>query len=291
MPSAIPNRLQLTADDKAAMAEYWRFYEPLAPEISAELRRSLEQLPEWAPIVRAQTPQQIAEGDARSLELQRGALLEDRWAPYLQDVYTQGTTYARLGISFLAWFDVIAMYREAIRRRLVALTHTDLDRANRVSAGMARFLDLAMSHLGEAYLSAKEAIIAEQQQAIRELSTPVLQVFDQLLIVPLVGRIDAGRARQVAERLLAEIRDRRARAVVIDVTGVPEADAAIANHLVLVCDAARLMGARVAITGISSEMARTMVTLGSRLPAVQTHVDLQDGVAELARGLGPSTPS
>lgn len=287
MAETIPTRVKISAEDKAAMAEFWQFYEPRAAEVSAELRRSIEQLPEWTSIVRAQTPAQIAEGETRSLALQRGALLEGKWAPYLQDLYAQGAMYARMGVSFLAWFDVIAMFREAIRRRFVAFASEDLARAQRVADGMMRFLDIALAHLGEAYLSAKESIIHDQQQAIRELSTPVLQVTQQLLIVPLIGRVDANRARQVAETLLAAIRDRRARGVVLDVTGVPEADAAIANHLVLVCDAVRLMGATVAITGISSDMARTLVALGTRLPAVQTHVDLQEGVAELQRVLGP----
>lgn len=291
MADTISTRVKISADDKAAMAAFWRFYEPLAADVSAELRRSLEQLPEWASIVRAQTPAQVADGEARSLSLQRAALLDGNWAPYLQDLYAQGAMYARMGVSFLAWFDVIAMFREAIRRRFVATAVQDPSRAQQVADGMMRFLDIAMAHLGEAYLSAKESIIHEQQQAIRELSTPVLQVTEQLLVVPLIGKVDGARARQLAECLLAAIRDRRARGVVVDVTGVPQADAAIANHLVLVCDAARLMGATVAITGVSSDMARALVALGTRLPAVQTHVDLQEGVAELQRVLAALHPS
>ena len=291
MADTITTRVKISTDDKAAMAAFWRFYEPLAGQVSAELRRSLEQLPEWASIVRAQTPAQVADNEVRSLGLQRSALLDGNWAPYLQDLYAQGAMYARMGVSFLAWFDVIAMFREAIRRRFVALIGQDLTRAQQVADGMMRFLDIAMAHLGEAYLSAKESIIHEQQQAIRELSTPVLQITDQLLIVPLIGKVDGTRARQLAESLLAAIRDRRARGVVLDVTGVPQADAAIANHLVLVCDAARLMGATVAITGVSSDMARALVALGTRLPAVQSHVDLQEGVAELQRLLATMHPS
>ena len=274
------------------MVEFWRFYEPLADEITDELRRSLEQLPEWSRILHAQSPAQQAEQQERSLGLQRRALLEGDWAPYLQDVYAQGAAYARMGVSFLAWFDVIAIYREAIRRRVVSLLMGDNGgRAMRIGDGMTRFLDLVLAHLGEAYLSAKESIIEEQQQAIRELSTPVLQVGDRLLIMPLVGKIDSARARQIAERLLVAIRDRRAQGVVLDVTGVPEADAAIANHLVMVCDAARLMGAAIAITGVSSHMAQTLVGLGTRLPGAQTHADLRDGIAALQGGVGERRPT
>jgi rsbT co-antagonist protein RsbR len=152
-------------------------------------------------------------------------------------------------------------------------------------------IDIAMGHLGEAYLATKEKIIADQQEAIRELSLPVLQVREELLIVPLVGVIDTARARQLIETLLAAIRDKRARGVVVDVTGVPIVDTAIANTLVQVCDAARLMGATVVITGISPEMAQTLVGLGARLPANETLVDLQEGIdfIEMQLGYRPAT--
>jgi rsbT co-antagonist protein RsbR len=93
--------------------------------------------------------------------------------------------------------------------------------------------------------------------------------------------LDSGRARQMIESLLAAIRDRRARGVVIDVTGVPVVDTAVANHLVQAVDSARLMGATVVITGISPDMAQTLVSLGAVLPTAATHVDLQDGIEEI----------
>lgn len=279
--AAIPTRLQLTAEDKGALKEFWKFYEPIAGEVNAELRRSLDALPEWAPIVRAQTPTQIVDGDRRSLELQRRALDGDDWAPYLEDVRAQGATYAKMGVSFLAWYDVIAIFREALRRRYVQIAPKDLDQAIRISDGMSRFFDIAMAHLGEAYLSTKESIITQQQRAIRELSTPVLQVSKRVLVVPIVGSVDHARARQLTERMLVAIRDRRAPGVVLDVTGVPEVDTAIANHLVQTCAAARLMGACVVITGVSAEIATALVTLGALLPDVETHVDLQEGIAQL----------
>lgn len=283
--ATVQTRMRLTAEDKAALAEYWRFFEPIAPEINKELRESIAELPEWSPILRSMTPEQIAERDAKSRELQRTAFVEGNYVPYLTDLREQGMGYAKLGVSFVAWYDIIAIYRELIRRRLLGLAAEDAGRAARVSDGMNRAIDLAMSHLGEAYISAKEQIIAQQQAAIRELSLPVLQLSNQLLVVPLVGVIDTMRARQLIESLLGGIRDRRARGVVIDVTGVPIVDTAVANHLVQACAAARLMGAAVAITGISPEMAQTLVALGAKLPDAATLVDLQEGIDEIERQL------
>lgn len=270
--------MRITAEDKAALAAYWQFFEPISVEVNNELRESLAQLPEWAPIIRGMSPAQAAQQEREGRERQRQALIEGNWAPYLEDLRVQGVTYANMGVSFLAWWDVIAIYRELIRRRLMDLASKDIAKANLVGDGMNRVLDIAMSHLGEAYLLAKEQIIAKQQAAIRELSMPILQVRERLLVIPLVGVIDSDRARQLIESLLVAVRDRRAQGVVIDVTGVPIVDTNVAAHLVQACDAARLMGTLVVITGISPEMAQTLVGLGAKLPAAETLVDLQEGI-------------
>jgi len=268
------------------MADYWRFFEPVADEVNAELRESLLALPEWAPLIRAMSEETMQAQNKTSMERQRQAIVDGNWTPYLEDTRAQGTQYARAGVSFVAWYDIIAIYREAIRRRLVKLAKQDPDQAGRVAEGMNRWIDIAMSHLGEAYLDAKEKIIKHQQEAIRELSVPVLQVREGLLILPLVGMIDSNRARQLIENMLAAIRDHRAKGVVMDVTGVPVVDTAVANHLLQASEAAKLMGATVVITGISSAMAQTLTSLGAALPDARTVVDLQEGIVVIERALG-----
>lgn len=283
--STVSTRVRLTPDDKQAIKAFWEFFEPQAKAVADELRASLLALPEWAPLIRSLSQAQIEAQDEQSRVRQRLAAVDGDWAPYLDDLRQQGLSYARMGVSFVAWYDVIAIYRELIRRRLFELARVDMARGGRVSDGMNRMIDIAMSHLGEAYLAAKEMIITQQQESIRELSIPVLQVRERLLVIPIVGALDAGRARQLIETLLSSVRDRRARGVVIDVTGVPVADTAVANHLVQACDAAKLMGSVVAITGISPEMAQTLVGLGAKLPAAETLVDLQEGIAYIEREL------
>jgi len=283
---AIPTRLRLTASDKAAMAVYWEFYEPIADEIDKELRESLLELPEWAPMIKAVPEAQAAAQAREGRERQKKAIVGGDWAPYLEDVRAQGAQYARAGVSFVAWYDIIAIYREAIRLRLAQLAERVPARATRVSEGLSRLVDIAMSHLGEAYLDAKEQIILQQQDAIRELSVPVLQLRNHLLILPVVGMIDSTRARQLIESMLAAIRDHRAKGVVIDVTGVPVVDTAVANHLMQASEAARLMGAMVVVTGISAAMAQTLVGLGAALPRTTTVVDLQEGLEQVERALG-----
>jgi rsbT co-antagonist protein RsbR len=222
---------------------------------------------------------------ARNHELQRGALRDGDWGPYLEHMRNQGMSYAKMGISFVDWYDLIAIYREAIRGHLLLLSKDDLALATRYSDAVGRAVDIVMANVAEAYIHAKEEIIELQQVAIREQSIPVLQVRAHMLVIPLVGVLDASRARLLIENLLRAIRDRRAHAVVIDVTGVPIVDTNVANHLVQAVEAARLMGATVAITGMSPEIAQTLVALGARLPNAETHIDLQEGIEQIERSL------
>jgi rsbT co-antagonist protein RsbR len=140
--------------------------------------------------------------------------------------------------------------------------------------------------VGVGFVQERERIIRQQQEAIRELSTPVLPVRERLLILPIIGVIDPQRARQLTEQLLAGIRTNRAKVVVMDITGVPAIDSAVANHLVQTVEAARLLGAAIIVTGLSPAIAQTLVTIGMDLGKMTTVGDLQGGIEEAERLLG-----
>ena len=136
------------------------------------------------------------------------------------------------------------------------------------------------------FVEERERVIREQQEAIRELSTPVLQFRERLLILPIIGMLDQQRARQLTEQLLGAIQRQRAKVVVIDITGVATVDVDVANHLVQTVEAARLMGASAIITGVSSKIAQTLVDLGVDLGMMKTVGDLQGGLEEADRMMG-----
>ena len=126
----------------------------------------------------------------------------------------------------------------------------------------------------------------KQQEAIRELSTPVLQIRERLLLLPIIGVIDTHRARLITDSLLRAIRANRAKVVVMDVTGVATIDSKVANHLIQTVTAAGLMGATVIVTGLSSDVAQALVGLGLDLAKLNTVGDLQGGIEEAERLLG-----
>jgi rsbT co-antagonist protein RsbR len=146
------------------------------------------------------------------------------------------------------------------------------------------FFDIAI--MVDVLVSERERTISQQQDAIRELSTPVLQVRDGLLILPIIGTIDSQRAQQLTDGLLRAIRANRARMVVMDITGVAAVDSKVANHLIQTVAAARLMGSTVIITGLSADVAQALVALGVDLGKIATTADLQGGLEEAERMLG-----
>lgn len=141
-----------------------------------------------------------------------------------------------------------------------------------------------------AFIREREKVVLQQQEAIRELSTPVLQVREGVLIMPIIGLIDSLRAKQLTTQLLCAIRANRAKAVVIDITGVPAVDSKVANHLLQTVAAARLMGARVIVTGLSPDVAQALVYIGVDLSRLRTVGDLQEGIEEADRFLGYKVP-
>ena len=137
-----------------------------------------------------------------------------------------------------------------------------------------------------AFSTERERVMRQQQEAIQDLSTPVLRIRDRLLLLPIIGLIDSDRARQVTEQMLSAIREFRARVVVMDITGVAAVDSKVANHLIQTVDAARLLGTTVVVTGVSPAIAQTIVTIGVDLSRIQTVGDLQGGLDLADRLLG-----
>jgi anti-anti-sigma regulatory factor len=131
----------------------------------------------------------------------------------------------------------------------------------------------------------QQEVIEAQQRAIQELSTPIIPVFEGVIVIPLIGSIDTMRARDVTRNLLAGIREHRAKVVILDITGVPIVDSGVAAYLNKTIQAARLKGARTIITGVSDAVAETIVDLGLDWSGIETLSDLRTGLrAAMARG-------
>jgi rsbT co-antagonist protein RsbR len=181
---------------------------------------------------------------------------------------------------------IVLLLRDVLARSLFAKYNDDLDHLNRVLDAYEPAANRIAVTVGVSFVEERDRVIHDQQESIRELSTPVLQLRDRLLILPIIGVLDSSRARQLTEQLLGAIRDNRATVVVIDITGVATIDRTVANHLVQTVEASRLMGASTILTGLSPEIAQTVVDLGVDLSMMQTVGDLQGGIEEAERLAG-----
>jgi rsbT co-antagonist protein RsbR len=178
---------------------------------------------------------------------------------------------------------IVLLLRDVLARSLFVNYQHDAELLNRILDAYEPAANRIAVTVGVSFVEERERVIREQQEAIRDLSTPVLQVREGLLILPIIGMLDSQRARQLTEQLLGAIQSNRAKVVVIDITGVAAIDLGVANHIVQTVEAARLMGAWAIITGLSSKIAQTLVDLGVDLSTMRTVGDLQGGLEEAER--------
>jgi len=197
---------------------------------------------------------------------------------YIDNRLKIGKTHERIGLPVDSYLGMYNFYLRAVGARLFATYKDDPQRAQNTFLSLMKltFLDIGLAI--DTYIDSREQTIGAQQEAIRELSTPVLPFRQGIVMLPMVGLIDSYRASQITEQLLHAIRDTRAKVVVLDITGVPYVDSRVASHLVQTVEAARLMGAKVIISGVSPEIALTMVTIGVELGQIETVGDMQSAI-------------
>lgn len=196
-------------------------------------------------------------------------------------------TFAALGRQQLWMQTIFAPLRVDGAVRFVLMTFRDrsdeMNNQNRVHESEA--LVAAQSETIAALRSAQEHI-REQQDTIRELSTPIIEVWPGVLTLPVVGHIDQRRASEMTERLLESVTRMRARYVILDLTGVLRLDPATAGHLLRILRAVPLLGGQTMITGIHADVAQTVVALGLDLSAVRTVRSLRAALAEIVGQTG-----
>ncbi|MGQ9614122.1 MAG: STAS domain-containing protein [Chloroflexus sp.] len=207
----------------------------------------------------------------------------NEWAPYI------GERRSRMGLSLDDMMIVVSSIREFCWQELTEFGSDRLTIADvrQFEDAISEFNRLLLLGYSQAMLTLQQELrdqaeqIASQQQTIRELSTPILPLYEGILVLPLVGAIDSFRAGQIMERLLTAIAERQSDIVIVDITGVPVIDTAVANYLLQTARAAQLIGAQVILVGIGPEIAQTIVQLGVDLRGIQIGANLQAGI-ELA---------
>ena len=207
-------------------------------------------------------------------------------------------TRARQGYSPRDTGQYIVGLKEALLDVLQTGMTSDYKALYDETVALGRLFDRLVLVAFETFISGREAVILRQTNEIAEVSTPVIQVWDGILALPIIGTLDSARTQLVMENLLQSIVDTGSSLAILDISGVPAVDSLIAQHLIKTVNATRLMGAECVISGIRPEIAQTVVHLGIDLSNIVTKATLASAlkyafsVRQLeVRRTGKTTPS
>ena len=184
----------------------------------------------------------------------------------------------------------VVRYAQKLQYNLIAALEKDsgiiFTQSRSVLLYFAQLFDELIMAIFHTYLGEREKTLKAQEAELRETSTPITEIWDGVLTLPIIGTLDSSRTMLVMEALLNRIAKDHAKAVVMDLTGVKNIDSQVSHHLIQMVRAVQLMGSDAIITGIHPEIARALVSLNIDLTGVTTRASLSDGLKEAFSRMG-----
>ena len=219
----------------------------------------------------------LARAQAAQVEAWRTFFKAEVDEHFLDDRRRLGRTHARIGLPAQTYLAGMSFSFNLWTERLYTggMAPAEFSAAC-VSTG--KLLHLESTVVMETFVQRTNEVIANQSRALLEMSTPVAAVWDQILLLPVVGIIDSKRAGDIMNRMLEQVATTQARAFILDISGVAVVDTAVANHLIKMTKATRLMGCDCIISGLSPAVAQTIVELGIEVGEIRTTSTLKDAL-------------
>ena len=197
---------------------------------------------------------------------------------YVRDRLRVGSAHERIGMPPKLYLGAYRRYLALIHEKLRNHFKDNETEAVRAIETIRKIIFFDMAIAIDTYIAAYLETMTRHQAAIRELSTPVIKVYDRILLLPIVGTVDTQRANQIMETVLVQVVEQQAKVIIIDIAGVPVVDTKVADHILQTTAAVQLLGAQSVLTGISASVARTVVQLGVELTRVETRAKLSEGI-------------
>ncbi len=274
--------LELSLEDRERLADLGSRLEPDADRVVSSVATALSDAEELTDVL---PPGDLAVQLRPALVAYLASLKDNQVEAYLERISTRIRERAESGVP-LEGMVVAVMAFEAAVTQLIRGYYRDDAFLDAVRGAFLKFNHIVLTTAASAYLSGKEETILAQQKAMLALSTPVVEIWEGILALPLVGTIDTARAKQITQSLLRTIQETQAHVVILDISGVPLVDTKVANHLIKTIRAARLLGARGIVVGISPEIADTLIALDITFEGIETYFSLRQGLEAVLRQRG-----
>lgn len=265
--------LEFTEEDTKRIRESAGVLSPVAAEVADRFYDHLQQFSELVPFLQGRIEPLKKTQAAYFTELLEGKVDEN----YVRTRERVGQTHERIGLEPKWYMGAFSLYQQLTARAL----DRDGKSKEEVVEGilsLAKLIFFDMSVAIDTYIEALMKTVRGQEAALRELSAPVIEVWDEILVLPIVGSVDTRRAQEINEALLETVVEKQARVTIIDITGLPVVDTSTANHLIKTVQSIQLLGAETIITGVRPAIAQTIVTLGIDTSVLKTKSRLVDGL-------------
>ncbi|PQO32986.1 protoglobin domain-containing protein [Blastopirellula marina] len=267
----------VTEEDLELLLEYSKIVLP-------QLDDFIEQFYDW---MKTQPEYELYFSDPTTLERvqnQQRHYWQGFFAAAIDEAYVHkrksiGASHARVGLSLPTY--VSGMYRSLRIWTDVLYDHSlSPERYARSLKAITKLIMLDTAIVVDTYMRQTHYIIAEQHDSLMQMSTPVTEVWNDILMLPIVGIIDSKRAQDIMTAVLHKISDTHSRSLILDISGVAVVDTAVANHLIKITKATRLMGCTCTISGVSPAIAQTIVELGINVGDIRTTATLKDALRD-----------
>ncbi len=203
---------------------------------------------------------------------------------YVESRRKIGETHARIGLSMTIFFAGMSIFHDLFSKIMEKRDLSFEEQVGTIDA-VSKLLHFDTGIVCEVYSVMSNETIAAQSKSLMEMSTPVTQIWEGILLLPVVGIVDSKRAQDIMNAVLSAINRTQSRIFILDISGVAVVDTAVANHLIKITKATRLMGCESTISGISPAIAQTMIELGIDVGTIKTTANMMDALNDSFRRL------
>jgi len=273
--SHLMTEYEISPADLEKIRRYGKIIIPKLPDYVTAFYQWLKTQPEFDEFF--SDPKALAHAQKLQLEYWRDFFEASIDEKFLEHRRTVGEVHARIGLP-------LSVYFMSVNKTLVLFTEKLYDQSLPVKEYLAtvqaitKMIHFDTALVVETYSRMTNQKISRQSQALMEMSTPVTAIWQDILMLPIVGIIDSKRSQDIMNAMLSKIGDTRSKVIIMDISGVGVVDTAVANHLIKITKATKLMGCECTISGVSPAIAQTIVELGINVGEVRTTATLRDAL-------------